>query len=140
VTKRHIFEILVMVGLWLAVAFFVYLHVHKPQPAPVPSVLLPTPNAEKGKQYDIKKITVLTGDSFDIALKDGSRVLGKLPVFATSNAKERVLDLLNHSTRPRVVLREKQPDGRWIVEVSFAHDGRDWSLSEWLTANNLVYK
>lgn len=140
--RRQVFEILVMVGLWLTVAFFVYLHFHRhTEPAPVPKALLPTrPASDQGRHYDVKKITVLRGDNFDLTLKDGSRVLGKLSVLAVDDAKEKVLDLFNHSTNPKVVLREKQPDGRWVVEISFQHNGREWTLTEWLQTNGLVYK
>jgi hypothetical protein len=50
-----------------------------------------------GKKYDVKRISVLSGDYFDIVLKDqkSTRILGKLNLNATQNAKKEVLDLLN---------------------------------------------
>lgn len=100
------------------------------------------PESEKGKKYDVRKVTVLRGDTFDLTMKDkdNTRILGKLSVMATDNAKEKVLDVLNHSTNPRVVLREKQSDGRWTIDFYFTNNGKEVNLVEWLSSNNLVYK
>lgn len=144
--RRRVIE-LVIVGLWLTIAVVLFIHYQKDtnKAVPIPDKLVaPTvPESEKGKRFDVRKVTVLRGDSFDITMKDeaNTRILGKLPVMATENAKGKVLDLLNHSTNPKVVLREKQPDGRWTIDFFFTNnDGKEINLVEWLSSNNMVYK
>lgn len=137
---------LVIVGLWLTIAVVLYIRYQKDanKVAPIPDKLA-APNvseSEKGKQFEVRNVTVLRGDSFDITMKDegNTRILGKLSVMATEDAKGKVLDLLNHSTNPKVVLIEKQPDGRWTIDFFFVFDGKETNMVEWLSANNLVYK
>lgn len=142
--RRRIIE-LVVLGLWLAIAVVLYIHNKNQQnnPTPVPDKLLPQiPESEVGKQYEVKKVTVVRGDSFDLTIKDGndSRILARLSVAAVENAKGKVLDVLNHCTKPRVVLREKQPDGRWTIDFFFTSEGKEINLADWLAANKLVYK
>lgn len=142
--RRRVIEI-VIIGLWLTIAVVLYLHYSRNRESPpVPEKLaVPTvPDSEKGKKYDVSKVTVLRGDTFDLTMKDtaNTRILGKLSVMATDNAKAKVLDVLNHSTNPRVVLREKQPDGRWTIDFFFTNGGKEHNMVEWLSSNNLVYK
>jgi len=143
--RRRIIE-LVIVGLWLTIAVVLFIHYQKDtnKAVPIPDKLVaPTvPESEKGKRFDVSRVIVLRGDSFDMTMKDegSTRILGKLPVMATENAKEKVLDLLNHSTNPKVVLREKQPDGRWTIDFFFTNNEKEQNLVEWLSSNNLVYK
>lgn len=108
---------------------------------PADQVVIPSvPVSESGNRYDVRRITVLRGDTFDITLSNNSRVLAKLPIMAVEEAKKKVLDLFNHGSSPRVVLREKQPDGRWVVELYLTHSGTEVNLTEWLESNKLVYK
>jgi hypothetical protein len=95
-----------------------------------------------GKKHDVKRISVLSGDSFDIVLKDqkSTRILGKLNLNATQNAKKEVLDLLNNVTNPKVVLESKQVDGKWIVNIYFTQDGKEKTITDWLVSKNLVYQ
>jgi hypothetical protein len=95
-----------------------------------------------GKKYDVKRISVLSGDYFDIVLKDqkSTRILGKLNVNATQNAKQEVLDLFNHVTNPKVVLESKQVDGKWIVNIYFTQDGKEKTITDWLLSKNLIYQ
>jgi len=134
---RRLIE-LVVLGLWIAIAAVVSVnHDWNHSLSPV------KPNqAESGKNYDVRKVTVVRGDSFDLTIKDGndSRILAKLSVFATEDANKKVLNLLNHSTNPRVVLHEKQSDGRWKIDFFFTNDGKEINLAEWLIENKLVYK
>jgi hypothetical protein len=137
---------LVIVGLWLIIACVVAIHYsgdyNKTVPLPEKLIVPSVPESQKGKQYNVSKIIVLRGDTFDLFLKgnDFSRVLAKLNVFATDNSKEKVLFLLNHSSDPKIVLREKQSDGRWIVDFYVSRDGKEVDLAQWLVSNNLVYK
>ena len=97
---------------------------------------------ETEKKYDISRVIVLSGDSFDVTLKDekATRVLAKLSLNSTKEAKEKVFDLLNHSESPKVRLLEKQTNGQWVVDFSFFKEGKEINLAEWLKSNNLVYK
>lgn len=103
---------------------------------------LVVPNLSDSEKFDVKKLIILSGDSFDITIKndESTRILGKLSVIATENSKSNVLRLLNHSTNPKVALYEKQPDGRWAIDLFFTNDGKELNLSDWLISNNLVYK
>lgn len=137
---------LVIVGLWLTIAVVLFIHYQKStnKVVPIPEKLVaPTvPESEKGKRFEVSRVIVLRGDSFDITMKDTSnRILGKLSVMATDNAKDKVVDLLNHSTNPKVVLQEKQLDGRWTIDLFFMNsEGKEVNLVDWLISNNLVYK
>jgi len=143
--RRRIIE-LVIVGLWLTIAVVLFIHYQRDtnETVPIPDrLVVPTvPKSEKGKRFDVRRVIVLRGDSFDITMKDegNTRILGKLSIMATENAKGKVLDLLNHSTNPKVVLREKQPDGRWTIDFFIVNNGKEVSLVDWLSSNNLVYK
>lgn len=135
---RRIIE-LVVLGLWLSIGTVIFYG----KKDAVPEKILPQyPVSEIGKNYEVIKITVVRGDSFDVTLKDGndSRILAKLPVMAVENSKGKVIDVLNHSTKPRVVLRDKQSDGRWMIDLFFEQDGKEINLSDWLVSNKLVYK
>ena len=140
---RRIIE-LVIVGLWLTIATVLFIHYSRDKGAPpVPESLVPPVfHPEKGKKYEVRKLTVLRGDSFDLTIKDNdTRILAKLPVTATENAKSKVLDLLNHCTNPKVVLRDRQPDSHWTIDFYFTNtEGKEVNLVEWLSSNNLVYK
>lgn len=100
-------------------------------------------DSEVGKTYPIKRIQVLKGDYFDITIsenKSDMRILGKLSVLATEDSKTKVLDLMNHCTTPKVTLKSKDTEGRWIVEINFVHEGKEVNLTQWLTQNGLTYK
>lgn len=97
---------------------------------------------EADKTHPIKRIQVLKGDYFDITLgtEPEQRVLAKLSVLATEDSKIKVLDLMNHCTQPKVTLKSKDSEGRWVVDIVFVHEGKDIILSQWLTQNGLTYK
>lgn len=95
-----------------------------------------------GKTFSIKKIQILRGDFFEITIHDNveKRVLGVLSVSATDDAKVKVLDLMNHCSEPKVHLKYKGADGRWLVEINFLYNEKGVNLSTWLTQNGLTYK
>ena len=98
-------------------------------------------NIEKDKFFDVKKIVVIRGDYFDLTLKeDDIHFFGKLSVITKEDAKIKVLELLNNTTKPKVVLREKQKNGCWIVDFFVLDKNKEINLVEWLSSNNLVYK
>lgn len=141
--RRQIIELLVL-GLWLTIAAVLYIQTPHNDPKPITNKLLPQiSDSDQGKIYEIKKITVVSGDSFDLTIKDGndSRILVKLTVVAVENAKGKVIDVLNHCIKPKIALKEKQPNGYWTVDLFVVtKQGEEINLAEWLTANKLVYK
>jgi hypothetical protein len=143
--RKNAIEILIL-GLWLIIALILFVYYNKsnkfipplPDAFNVPSIS----DSSKGKKFDLKRVIVLRGDTFDLTLndKDDTRILGKLAVVATDEAKKKVYDLLNHSTNPKVLLYEKQSDGRWIVDLTIQNQKEEINLLKWLNSNNLVYK
>lgn len=133
-------------GLIIAFGYFgwpkIKEHFGTRQEEPVISAPPDVKDNEIGKTYPIKRIQVLKGDYFDIttATEPEKRVLAKLSVLATEDSKTKVLDLMNHCTQPKVTLKSKDSEGRWVVDVAFAHEGKDIILSQWLTQNGLTYK
>jgi hypothetical protein len=91
----------------------------------------------------IKKITVLSGNALDIRLWDERRILGYLEVRATPEAAKAIIELLNDSTNPEVILHERKEgnigDG-WSVTIIVNYDGNRINLSEWLVKNKLVWE
>jgi len=93
--------------------------------------------------HKVKKITVLSGDTFDIHLWDGKRVLGYLDVQATPDAAQAVMELLNDSTNPEVIIYERKEGNigqGWNVTVKVTHEGNRINLSEWLTESNFIWE
>lgn len=97
---------------------------------------------EVKSKFDLKKVIVLSSNSFDLTLKDekSTRILSKLNVVVAEDAKQKIIDLLNNVSNPQVRLVEKQADGKWVVEIFFILDGQDANLLSWLEAKNLIYK
>jgi len=140
--RRRILEIIIF-GLWLMIAVVLVMNQNFDTNATIPiPEELKNDSGLSGKKYDVKRISVLSGDYFDIVLKDqkSTRILGKLNVNATQNAKQEVLDLFNHVTNPKVVLESKQVDGKWIVNIYFTQDGKEKTITDWLVSKNLIYQ
>lgn len=92
------------------------------------------------QKVSISKLKVLRADTFDCTLKDKSRLLAKLPVYATDDAKDFVVGIMNHGSSPKIILNEKQKDGCWKVDFFINHNGKEVNLSNLLSEKNLVYK
>lgn len=135
---------LLVIGLWFLVAIVFYYQYNKKVVSPeypIPETLIPKiGEGEKGKKFDVIKVSFLRADVIDVTIKNKDRLMAKLNIVATDDAKEKVLDLLNESSNPKVLLKEKQPDGRWVVDFFFINNGKEVNLTEWLIKNNLVYK
>ncbi len=133
---RRINEFLILF-LWLAIAFSIY------QKSQVKTEdVIQSPVVEKTQErIQVKKITVIDGNSYDLVLNDAkyNRVLCNLPVKSTAEAKNKIINMLNESSNPFVILKTKTGD-RWLVELFFTHEGREYSMSEWLESNKMVYK
>lgn len=97
---------------------------------------------ETVQKFDVKKIVVISSNSYDFTLKDekNTRILAKLSVLVTEDAKQKIIDLLNNVETPKVKLKEKQEDGKWIVDLFYTVNGQEQSFSSWLEEKNLVYK
>jgi len=91
----------------------------------------------------VVKIRVISGNEFDITLKDGKRIHGLLgvavPTGQGNEVSKAVQDLINHSENPRVELLEKDKDN-WKVELYLKVKGKDVRLSEWLRQNRMTWE
>ncbi len=98
---------------------------------------------EKGKilpfhSYKVKKIEIVTGDTFDLLLEDNRRVFGRLTVVSTNDAKDKVAELLHHSSKVSVILKSKN-ENTWQIELIVTKDNSEIRLSKWLIDNKLAY-
>jgi len=139
VTKSKIIEVTVL-GLWLLIAIVLFLRSKTDQ-----TFVPPYQNnnlVEAEKKYYIKKITVVDSNSFDISLKDSvvSRIYGCLPVKGTSDAKKKLIEVFNHAQNPKVYLKEKDKEGKWIVDIVMDYNEKEINLVDWMKSNNLVYQ
>lgn len=144
VQRSKIIEIVIL-GLWLmlAVTFFVkYRYQNKELPLVNEPVVKETESLKSGKEFSVRRITVIDGSTFDLLLKDedSTRVLCELDVKATGDAKLKVLDFLNSSQRPQVKLIRRQENGKWLVDLTINESDKQISLSSWLKENKLVYR
>lgn len=124
--------------MWLAIAILMYRRVYQKLYVPKQEVVV---EEKLYNRFDIKKITVIDGNSFDLVLYDEklNRILCSIPVKATAEAKAKVIGILNESSNPKVILKTKEND-RWLGEIYFNNEGKEHAMSEWLSSNNLVYK
>ena len=97
---------------------------------------------ETVQKLDVKKIVVISSNSYDFTLKDekNTRILAKPSVLVTEDAKQKIIDLLNNVENPKLKLIQKQEDGKWIVDLFYTVNGQEQSFSSWLEEKNLVYK
>ena len=136
-TKR---KLILLVVLWTLAFFVGYLGFTK---------VKNNPNRQEfseifvGKKLSVKRIQILKGDFFDILLfEKEQRILAKLSVMATDDSKQKVLDMMHHSSNPKILIKgfSTKNDGYWIVDIFFVHEEKELSLTEWLTENNFIYK
>lgn len=100
--------------------------------------------SESGDTYSVTEITVLAGNEFDLKLENGKRIHAKLVVNTVPDAKYRVINYLNETQKPRVVILGKQGD-TWMVDLhvrmeSQASLWKEVSLTNWLKENELVWE
>ena len=141
--RKRIMET-IFLGLWIMIAVSIFVHYNKKynNPVKIPDKLKIKDDLEINKIYNIKRITILSGDSFDVSIydKSESRLLSKLNLVAVADSKNIVLKLFNNITNPKIKLIKKDIDGKWVVDIFFKQDDKELSLSEWLVRQNLVYK
>jgi hypothetical protein len=91
------------------------------------------------ESHSIVRIHPLTGHEYDLLLKDGRRVLARLRVITTPEARKKVIELINSSKNPRVELIHKEAD-TWEAEIYLMFNGTEISLTEWLQKNHLTWE
>jgi hypothetical protein len=89
-------------------------------------------------EREIEKIFVIDKNSFDVILEDQSKITVSLPVNATDEAKQKIIELLKESSNPKVILYNKRKDGRWLADLKFLFKEKEISLKDWLSSNDLV--
>lgn len=142
--QSKIIEIIIL-GLWLtlAVTYFVKTrYQNKDLTVPPNLEAKETDSLRVGKEFSVRRITVIDGGTFDLLLKDddSTRVLCELDVKSTNDAKSKVIDLLNASQQPKVKFIKKQDNGKWMIDLYVSEDSKQISLSAWLKENKLVYR
>lgn len=141
VGKSKLFELLIL-GLWLLIVLILYLKVQQTnQKTPFFKENENSQITAGNKSYDVKRVTVNSGCVFDIMIDDVllSRIMGRLSVKTATEAKKKVIDLLNNCTKPRIVLKNKDADGIWVLDLYLTIDGSELNLTNWLKDNKLVY-
>jgi hypothetical protein len=138
VGKSKLIEIVVL-GLWLLIAVVLFIRL-QPSTQYVPSsgnTFIP----EK-KSYDVKKISIVDGNTFDLILNDDSfsRILAEIPVKTVLESRKKLIDLFNNCEKPRVVLKKKDSDGKWVVDFYIHINSKEIDLIDWMRSNNLVYQ
>lgn len=137
--NRRLFELIIL-GSWLLIAILVTIDysIKTSESIKLPQNFSLTlhPNNE----IEIKKISVLSGNSFDIVLKDKdhSRIIVCFPFIAVKSAKDKVIDVLAEASTPRVILIEQKKDGKWEADIRFFLKEKETSLIEWLKEKELV--
>ena len=137
-------EILIL-GLWFLIAvtvFWKYKFSNKEIKLPENMDFQNITEVQVGKTFDIRKISILQGISFDITLKDdaNSRILAELPVKPTADARNRLVDLLNQSAKPSLMLKQKQENGKWIIDLFVYNADKKLNIADWLKENKLIYQ
>ena len=123
--------------MWLLIAVNFYFK-YKPsskEPAPLPHVL-EAPDISlnyKGKSFLVRRVTVNTGSSYDFTLKDENvnRILGELSVAATKESRQKIVELLNRSDSPRIILRDRRNDGKWLIDFFVTEKGNEINVADW---------
>ena len=128
-----------MLGLWLLIAVVLFIRNQNATVISLPPIL--NENVISSRIYDVKKISVIDGNTFDLLLKDDSvsRILAQLPVKGVGESKKKIVELLNHCEKPKVFLKEKEKDGKWIVDMTVQVDSKEINIVDWLKTNNLIY-
>lgn len=139
-SKNKYLESIILV-LWLAIAGMLYFNVNKSNQFIANEEVNKESNLA-GNTYKIKKISVIESNSFDITFLDQDkkvvRILAKIAVKPTSEAREAIINLLNNIKQPEIVVLDKN-EMNYLVEIYFNNYEKKSSLTEWLTEQNLLY-
>ena len=130
---------MVILGLWLLIACLLYAHYSQDnkKAVPIPDKI---EDGTISRKFDVSKIVVLSGSTFEITLKNDVKFLGKFLFATSSDTKNVMINLFNHSTKPEVFIHKKQPDGYWSVDIYVNKDGEQIDVSEYLKTQKLIYR
>jgi len=100
--------------------------------------VIPAENLQAGATYKVKRVELLT-NKLELIIEtpkgDASIVVG-LGVYIKDSLQDKIINLLNDSTDPRVVLIKLAPwsvDGSfWEVDFIITNQGKEVHLSEWI--------
>jgi len=93
---------------------------------------------QEGKEYKIKKIRVQKGHEFEIYIFDYGWIKAQLEKSTPTMAQKSVIDLINLSTNPKVILLEKKNE-IWTVDIKLTVDKKELDLESWLKDQNLLF-
>ena len=136
--KSKILEITIF-GLWLFIAVVLFLRM---QPTEVATVPIVNEDKVQKQPYEVKKISVIDGNTFDVMLKDKdiTRVFAVIPVKGVTESKKKLIELFNHCENPKILMKQKDKDGKWTVDFTMKYDSKEINLVDWMKSNNLVYE
>lgn len=127
--------------LWLVIAGMLYFNVNKSKQSIENQEINQEANLS-GNTYKIKKISVIDSNSYDITFFDQNknvvRILARLAVKPTSDARDAIITLLNNIKQPEIVIIDKN-ELNYLVEIYFNNYEKKSSLTEWLSEQNLLY-
>ena len=92
----------------------------------------------KGQEYKVETIRVQKGHEFEIKLYDIGWIKGVLEEKTPVLSKKPVLELINSSNNPRVILLEEFDD-HWTVDIKLTVDGQEVDLTSWLKSQGLLF-
>jgi hypothetical protein len=92
----------------------------------------------KGQEYKVETIRVQKGHEFEIKLYDVGWIKGFLEKKTPVLSRKPVLELINSSTNPRVILLEEL-DNAWTVAIKLTVDGQEIDLISWLESQGLLF-
>jgi hypothetical protein len=91
-----------------------------------------------GQEHKIEAIRVQKGHEFEIKLYDVGWIKGVLEKKTPALSRKPVIELMNASTKPRVILLEEL-DNLWVVNIKSTVDGQEIDLISWLKSQDLLF-
>ena len=93
---------------------------------------------QPGQEHRVETIRIQQGHEFEIKIHDLGWIKGVLSRKSPVLAHKLVIELLNSSTNPRVVLLDEL-DNSWTVDVKMLVDSQEVSLTSWLDDQGLLF-
>jgi hypothetical protein len=135
--NNKIFDLIVF-GVWLTLAIVVHYYDANGEDNATIQRIVGIYNPSPDSLYDVHKVTVLQGNKFDLWLSGGHRIVGQLPVSTIDGTKDKVIDLFNECSSPKVKLK-KQEQEHWNVDLVCFYHGRKINLADWLVENKMAF-
>lgn len=92
----------------------------------------------EGQEYKVETIRVQKGHEFEIKLYDVGWIKGFLEKKTPVLSRKPVIELINSSTNPKVILVEELDNG-WTVAIKLTVDGQEIDLISWLKSQGLLF-